>query len=239
MSGGVIYLRKQTATTKQHQALDLQQILSLLVEQLCTQTPLDWSITVTALVYVWLAARENAWCWVWGIVSCSLWAYADFFRYQLWADGVLQLFYVGMGAWGLYSWKLGGEQSADKSEKDLPIGTLPLKKHLILLGAGILLSLMLGYFFKNYTPAALPYPDSFITAFSILATLLTVRKILENWLYWIVLDTMAVFLFSARSAFLLALVMFIYALISVLGYISWRKKWMRSHSNLSRPFVRP
>ncbi len=201
-------------------------MLSLLADQIGKQAYLDWAITITALVYVFLAARENTWCWAWGIVSCSMWAYADFFRYNLWADGILQLFYVGMGIWGLYSWKTGGGKNGPATNyKPLPIRTLPIKKHLVLFVVGAALTLVLGYFFHNYTPTALPYPDSFITAFSILATLLTVRKILENWLYWIVLDTMAVFVFAAREAMLVALVMAIYAMISVVGYAQWRRKW--------------
>ncbi len=76
-----------------------------LLEEISKQTSLDWSILVTAIVYVVLAVRENAWCWAWGIVSCGLLAYADFTKYNLQVDGYLQIFYVGMGFWGLYSWR--------------------------------------------------------------------------------------------------------------------------------------
>ncbi len=214
--------------------MEIQEILSQLITQLETQTALDWSITITALIYVYLAARENAWCWVWGMVSCSLWAYADFARYNLWVDGILQLFYVGMSVWGIYSWMLGGRRKANKQanndpaileQKPLMISTLPLKKHLFIFVAGSALTLVLGYIFEEFTPTALPYPDSFVTAFSILATVLTVRKILENWLYWIVLDAAAIFLFASRDAFLVAFVMVVYTVISVFGYLHWRKKW--------------
>jgi nicotinamide mononucleotide transporter len=216
--------------------LEIQHLLSLLAEQLKTQTPLDWTITVTALIYIFLAARENAWCWVWGIVSCSLWAYADFARYNLWVDGILQIFYVGMAVWGIYAWKFGGGQKtasheiSDQPEKDqtgLNISVLPLKSHLLIFAGGALLTLVLGFIFKKYTPTALPYPDSFVTAFSIIATLLTVKKILENWLYWMVVDALAVFLFAARDAVLVAFVMAIYTVISIFGYLHWRKRWKR------------
>lgn len=205
--------------------MEFNKITSLLLGQLLAQTWLDWIILVTALVYIALAARENAWCWVWGIISCSLWAYADFARYNLWVDGILQIFYVGMGVWGLYSWKFGTQ-----GEQKVPISTLPARGHAGIFVVGLILTLVLGYVFDKYTPTALPYPDSFVTAFSILATLLTVRKVLENWLYWIIFDTLAMFLFIAREAILVALVMGIYAIISVFGFLNWKKQWVKEHS---------
>lgn len=184
-----------------------------------SQTLLDWAITVTAIVYVWLAARQVAWCWVFGIVSCGLWAWADFARYNLWVDGILQLFYVGMGVWGLYAWKFG-----NASGEKLPVVQLPLRWHFGLLLAGAALTLALGFVFKKYTPTSLPYADSFITAFSILATFLTIRKVLESWLYWMVLDALAVFLFLSRDAVLVAGVMVVYTIVSVYGYRQWRRE---------------
>jgi nicotinamide mononucleotide transporter len=191
------------------------------LEQLRQQTPLDWSITLTAILYVVLAARENNGCWPWGILSSLLWAYADFFRYNLWADGVLQLFYVGMGFWGFYAWAADRGQGTENQRR---IQSWPLRYHLAVLAVGGLLGLLLGYSFKHFTPTALPYADSFITAFSILATVLTIKKVLECWLYWMVVDAAAVFLFLSRDALLVALVMLIYTAISVSGYISWRRK---------------
>ena len=194
-------------------------MLDSFLGQLSAQSPMDWAISITAIIYVVLAARENAWCWAWGIVSCGLWAYADFAKYNLWVDGILQLFYVVMGIWGLYVWKFGGSQ-----KKELPIGRMVPKEHFMTVASGLVLTLALGYVFSKWTPTALPYQDSFITAFSILATLLTVRKKLENWLYWIMADTLAVFLFAARGAVFFALVMLLYTIIAINGYLYWRKK---------------
>ncbi|MCB0517756.1 MAG: nicotinamide mononucleotide transporter [Lewinellaceae bacterium] len=197
-------------------ALYIQQF----TQQVQSQTWLDWSVTVTALVYVFLAAREKVACWVWGAISCSLWAYADFTAYNLWVDGILQLFYVGMSLWGLYAWRYGNQES-----KPLAIHVLPFKYHVGIFFLGALLTVALGFIFKQYTPTSYPYPDSFITSFSILATVLTVRKVLENWLYWIVLDTLAVFLFAAKDAILVAMVMVIYSIVAIFGYLQWRRKW--------------
>ena len=194
--------------------------IETLYQQVSEQTALDWVITITALLYVFLAARERVSCWYWGIVSCSLWAWADFFKYNLWVDGILQLFYVGMGVYGLYSWKYGGT-----GKQDLAISRITRREHVQVIGLGLLLTLLFGWVFDRYTPTSYPYPDSFITAFSVLATFMTVRKKLESWLYWIVVDFLAIFLFYARDAVLVAAVMMIYTVVAAVGFYTWRRNF--------------
>lgn len=172
------------------------------------------------MVYVFLAAKEKASCWFWGIISCSLWAYADFARYNLWVDGILQLFYVVIGFYGLYSWKFGGSNKAS-----LNITRLRHISHIWIILCGAIGTLLLGLIFDYYTPTALPYPDSLVTSFSIIATFLTIKKKLENWLYWIGADFLAIFLFAAREAWLVSFVMFIYTIIAIFGFYNWRRKF--------------
>lgn len=180
----------------------------------------DWVATATALIYVLLAARENIWCWFWGIISCSLWAYASFFFYQLYLDALLQLFYVAMGFVGIYQWKYGGSQQGG-----VPIGRLSLRQHLSLLAGGTAAALLFGYFFDEYTPAAATYWDAFTTIFSILATLILVRKILDNWAYWIVVDLIYSGLYFSRGAYLFALLMLVYVLIAALALARWARQY--------------
>lgn len=190
-------------------------------EQLAGQTPLDWTITFTALAYIVLAAKGNNWCWAWGIASAALWAYADFFRYNLWVDGLLQVFYVGMGVFGWYAWRTGGQEHSP-----LAISNLPARAHGRLIALGLALTLLLGFVFKKWTPTSYPYPDALITAFSVIATWLTARKILESWLYWIVFDALAVWLFWLKDAVLVAVVMVVYTVFAAIGYWNWRREML-------------
>jgi len=179
----------------------------------------DWTVTITALVYVVLAARENAWCWPFGIVSCGLWAYASFADYSLYLDALLQLFYVGMGFWGWYWWKAGKTSGAQA-----PILRWSFRQHLPWLIAGTGLAFVFGYFFDVYTPAAATYLDAVTTVFAMLATWLLTRKVLENWLYWIVVDAAYIYLYATRGAWLFSAVMVIYTGIAVMAYFGWRKR---------------
>jgi len=174
---------------------------------------------VFGLIYVILAARENVWCWFWGILSSALWAYVTYFQFDLMADGLLNLFYVVMGFVGLYQWKYGGEKSTQAS-----ISTLSLNKHLGIIVVGCFLTLLFGYFFATYTSAAATYLDSFTTVFAVVATVLTVRKVLENWLYWIVVDALYVYLYITRGGYLFALLFIVYIIIAIIGFVNWRKE---------------
>ena len=180
----------------------------------------DWAATITALLYVILAARQNNWCWFWGIVSCSLWAYASFAFYQLYLDALLQVFYVVMSIIGWYQWKRGG-----KGQTERPISRLTLKQHLIYIGIGISLSIVFGYFFGAYTSAAATYWDAFTTTFSILATIILVQKYLDNWAYWVVIDLAYAGLYASREAYLFTFLMLIYTAIALVAFLNWRKTY--------------
>ena len=97
-------------------------ILQLIIEEGLKLHWVEWVATITALIYVFLAARENIWCWFWGILSCSLWAYASFVFYTLYFDAFLQVFYVLMGFIGIYQWKFGGKEKKGTAYYELKKG---------------------------------------------------------------------------------------------------------------------
>ena len=195
-------------------------MLQDLLRQLLALSWIDWSATLLALIYVILAARQRAIAWIFGIVSCSLWAYASFFFYQLYLDALLQLFYVGMGFWGWFSWR-----ENMTSGGNLSIATLPWQQHLWIITASTLIGLLFGYFFAAWTPAAATYPDALTTIFALFATLMQVRKILENWLYWIVIDAAYAWLYGSRGAWLFMLLMVVYVAIATIAWYQWQKTY--------------
>lgn len=180
----------------------------------------DWVATITAIFYVVLAARENTWCWFWGIISCSLWAYASFFFYDLWLDALLQVFYVAMGFAGLYRWKFGRQ-----SQNPLPITRMWWMHHVHIILVGGVMAFFFGYFFDEYTPAAATYLDAFTTVFSIITTFILVQKKLENWLYWVVIDASYAYLYASRGAYLFAVLMVAYTIIAALAFFRWRRHY--------------
>ena len=178
----------------------------------------EWLIFSTALLYVILAAIENVWCWLFGIISSALSIYLCFTG-KLFLESGLQVFYVIIGIYGWYQWLYG---SKEKSE--LRIISFSFLKTLYLVLIGCLLWVPFGFVAHRYSAQVMPYLDAFITAFSIVATWMTAKKIIENWLFWIIIDALAILLYAYRGFYLIALLYIIYTILAFVGYIQWRKK---------------
>lgn len=200
--------------------MDLSTIYSALVEQISALHYAEIISVVTAIFYLILAARENVWCWFFGIISCTFWAWAAFSLYDLYIDSLLQVFYVVISFWGIYSWKFGG-----KAKTELPITKLSLQEHGTIIGAGLVLSGLFGWLFAEYTSAASTYPDALTTVFSVLTTFMVIRKKLENWFYWLVIDSIYVWLYWSRGGYLFSLLFVVYLIIVVKGYLDWKEKY--------------
>ena len=179
---------------------------------------LDYLATVTALLYVWLAARDNNLCWFFAAVSTACWAYLSFFEYRLVSDALLQIFYFVMAGVGLYAWRQGTQTAAP------PIRRMSVREHALVIGISTAAGLALGYFFSSVMTSAATYPDALTTAFSISTTFLLVNRRLENWLYWIVIDLAYVGIYYRQGAILFAALMVVYTAMAAYGYWNWRRE---------------
>ena len=178
----------------------------------------EWAGFICALAYIILIAFENSWGWLFGIITSVLTVYLCYTG-NLFFESGLNIFYVLIGFYGWYEWLYGSVE-----KKEIHITKLSLLKNSYLILLGIIVWVPFAFFAKKYSTQAMPYLDAFITAFSIIATWMTAKKIIENWLYWIVLDSLGILLFANRGFYLFALLNIIYISMSVTGYFSWRKK---------------
>ena len=187
-------------------------------EFILAQTKLDWFTTISALLYVILAARNNPWCWLFGALASATWAYVDVVQYQLYSDAGLQGFYVVMAGVGLDNWQFGGEE-----QENLEIQVMTKRDHLYLISGGLAGGMLLGYFIWETLPAAATYWDSITTTFSIGATVFLLQRKLENWLYWIGIDLVYIGIYWSREAWFFAILMILYTVIAAWAYWNWRK----------------
>jgi len=178
----------------------------------------QWLATIFSLIYIAFAVKNNPICWIFGIIGCGLWAYSDFTELNLKFDGLLQIFYVIMGFIGLYLWKFG------EKGHELPIRSYHIRQHIYILILGFSVGFLFGFLGQQYFDTDLAYLDSITTSFSIIATVLLVKRILENWIYWIVFDLIYIFIYFKQGALLFVLIMLIYIIMAFLGYYQWRKK---------------
>ena len=93
---------------------------------------------------------------------------------------------------------------------------------IILIGA--ILTFFMGFYFTTYTDSQMPIVDSFTTVFSVISTYMVTKKVLGNWLYWIVIDAVSVYLYYSRDLHLTSLLFVVYTIIAIFGYFAWIKK---------------
>jgi nicotinamide mononucleotide transporter len=171
----------------------------------------------TGVGYAVLAARRNRLCWIVGAVS-SVASVVLAATSKLPMLAALYVFYVGMSVYGWASWKRGSD------EEDLLVGLWPLRWHLLAALVLIALSLATAQWLRPGNASAWPLLESVTTWFSLLATWLAARAKLENWLYWIVINAVSVFLFFAQKVWGMALLSVLLAVIAAGGFIDWRRR---------------
>jgi nicotinamide mononucleotide transporter len=182
---------------------------------------LEVTAVIFAMAYLLLAVRENVLCWLFAFLSTAIYTVL-FWDVSLLMESALNVYYMLMAVYGWYQWTRGGTNGDDRPHA-LGVQSMSVSQHAVVMVSILVLSLASGYFLSEYSTAARPYVDSFTTWASVITTYLVARKYLQNWLYWIVIDTVSVFLYVDRGLHLTALLFVAYVVIAVAGYFKWRE----------------
>lgn len=174
--------------------------------------------TIAGVAYVVLAARRNRLCWIAGAIGSVLMGLLYGIR-ALPMQAGLQVFYVFMSAYGWWSW------TRSAGEGELPVGVWPLGWHIGAAFTLMALTWISARWLAAETSAAWPLLDSLTTWFSLFATWLAARAKLENWLYWIVIDGVLVFLSYVQDLPILALLNALFIVIAGAGFVGWRRRF--------------
>ena len=183
-----------------------------------------WEILAVALAiaYLALAIRQNIWCWAAAAGSTLLYLFIMYLA-RLYMESVLQLFYLAMAAYGWYQWRGGGDD-----QEGLKVSTWPLRFHLLAIVSVLLLVFVSGQLLTHYSNAAMPFLDSLTTWGAVVATFMVTRKILENWIYWFIIDAVSIALYINRDLFFTAALFSAYLVMIVIGYRSWRASMLET-----------
>ena len=192
---------------------------TLLWEGIKATSIIEWLAVMSSLTYVVLAAKRMLICWWFAFIGSSLFVYLCYVGH-LYIESILQLFYVIMAVVGWFSWKLS---KAD----DVEIKTWSFKNHVLNIVVSGFVALLLGFIFDHYTLQANPYVDAFTTCYSLSATFMVTRKIMGNWIYWIVIDLVSIYLYAQQDYYLTAVQYGIFTLLAIYGFMAWKKEYKR------------
>ena len=182
-----------------------------------SQNWMEVTAVILAILYLVLAVKQNILCWVAGIISAVLY----FFIMRsagLYMEANLQIYYVVMGFYGWSQWR-----ERARNHNNFVVNTWSKSQHLIAISIILVLSLFSGLVLKLYTDATMPFLDALVTWGAVVATYMVAKKLLENWIYWFVIDSISIFLFIVRDLWLTAFLFLLYIVIIYFGYQSWKK----------------
>lgn len=183
----------------------------------------SWEMLAVALsvTYLLLAIKQNILCWIAAFTSTLIYSIL-FFDASLLMDSILNIFYLVMAVYGWYSWKYGNSKSKNK---ELLISTYGLIKNIKIIIILTIISFILGYIMANYTNAAFAYLDTFTTVFAVFSTYMLTKKIVENWIYWVIIDAVSIYIYINKGFYLTSILFVIYTILAFFAFIKWKVEY--------------
>jgi len=181
---------------------------------------LEWSGVVSSLIYLVLASFRSIWCWLFAFLASAIFVYLCY-EFELFIESILQLFYVVMAIVGWLNWN--EDTSQEKARIDV-ITWKPMYHIINILGSGVV-AFLLGWIFDTYTEQANPYLDAVTTVYSLVATFMLARRVLENWVYWIVIDAISIALYASRGLYLTSVQYMLFTVLAAYCLYTWWRQY--------------
>ena len=185
------------------------------------ERPLEVAGVFFSVLYLVLAIRESLWCWPSAFLASAL-TIVVMLGARLYSEAALNVFYAAMAVYGWYQWRYGGAKSG---RRDLPISVWPLATHAVAIGGSLALSIVIGWIMSRFTNAAYPFLDAFVTVSSVVTTYMVARKVLENWIYWLVVDSLSLYLYWQGELYEYVGLFALYLVLVVIGLVRWHRDW--------------
>lgn len=179
---------------------------------------------ITGALNVWLVTRENIWSWPLGIINAVFYVVV-FAKSGLYSDTGLQVVYFTLSCYGWWHWLRGGPQ-----HEAVVVTRTPRHLWLVLAALGVTTWVLLFSITSRIPGSALPKMDAALVATSLIAQWMMTRKLLENWVLWILVDVVYVPVFVIKGLRLTAVLYAIFLGLAILGYVQWRRSAQRGET---------
>lgn len=196
--------------------MGLNEAGELLVQQIRQTSVLEWIAVVFGVSQVLLARKNNIWLYPIGIISviCSA---ILFFQSRLYAETLLQGYYLLMSIYGWANWGNGSVSGASQI-------TLSKKQEkwiawcIALFGWGLLYVVL-----DKFTDSDVPILDAFVSSTAWAGMWLLAKRKLENWIWLNVSNLVAIPLLLYKQLFLFSILTLILFVVAIFGYLDWKK----------------
>lgn len=182
--------------------------------------------TFAALTGIWcviLTGKGKLSSFWFGSINTVLYAIIAW-EAKYWGEVMLNLiYYVPMNFVGLYMWS----KNMNKETEEVVKKRLSLKKSIMSYGLVIVGTLGYGLFLKVLN-GTLPFVDSMSTVFSVFAQFLCVKRYMEQWVLWVIVDVVTVIMWiyafiNGTGDMATVLMWSIYLINAIFMLIKWKK----------------
>lgn len=179
-------------------------------------TILQWVGTTFGVTQVLLARKNNVYNYLFGIAAILISMYV-LYQSKLYADILLNLYYLVMSVYGWFYWKMGKQQT------EAPVAYSNKKEHLIAVGIVITSFVLMVFWLRNYTNSDVPILDAVTSAFAWAGMWLMAKRKIENWVYLNISNLISVPLLIYKELYIYAALTTFLFIVAISGYIKWKK----------------
>jgi len=180
---------------------------------------LEWIAALAGAVSVYLSARESIWSWPTAIVNVGLYIIV-FHRTGLYSDMGLQVVYLVLSIYGWYQWLYGGT-----NRTELTVSRARAREWLIATPIALVFWIALARYTATLPGVALHSLDAALATISLVAQWMMTRKIIENWILWIVADIVYVPMYVYKGLPVTAVLYAVFLVLAVIGLRSWWRSY--------------
>ena len=200
----------------------MSEFIEVLFSQYESYSNIDIILEVTATLFglmsVWFSMNENILVFPAGLISTAIYVYILYFA-GLFGDMSINAYYVLMSIYGWYKWL----QTTDNSHT-IPIRYSTSKEKVyasvVLLFSFVLLSFVLS----RFTSSTVPYIDAFTTSIFFVGMWLMAKKIIDNWIFWIIGDLISIPLYIYKGLTITSFQFVVFTILAIAGYLEWKKQ---------------
>ncbi|MET4080705.1 nicotinamide mononucleotide transporter [Pedobacter sp. UYP30] len=196
--------------------MDFQHWFDLFKTQILETSWLEALAVGFGVAEVLFAKRNNIWLYPTGIISVLLSMYL-LFNVQLYAETLLNIYYLVMSVYGWVIWKktkeAGAMQVSWSSKKELSIAIF------ISVFGFILLYLVLHHF----TNSDVPIWDAFVSATAWAGMWLLAKRKIENWIFLNISNLVAIPLLIHKHLAMFAVLTLVLFVVAIFGFLDWKK----------------
>ena len=197
---------------------------------------LEYFGVLTGLLYLLLEIRQHRAMWVVGFLTSLVYVFVFFFS-KIYADMGLNIYYVAISIYGFWQWTRKKAINEGKTNQSTSANEAILYRNMTFpLFAGIALAILaiyalLYYILHNFTDSPIPAGDAFTNDVGIVATWMLARRIIEHWIFWIIVNCVSVYLYYLRGLYPTMFLYICYAILAAVGLYTWKKKGIKTNDS--------